>query len=346
MVPRWTRALRFTAALLAFILILCGLGLAAFVYESLPTGRIPAAGTLFGVEKGDVAQSLGARLEREGLIRSVFVFRAMARLQGPKATFKIGTYRIEPRMDTRSIMAMMLSGRQALIRVTIPEGFTLSQTAGLLERLGVAPASDFVAASHDPALLADLGLPASGAEGYLFPDTYFFPEAFGGAGAVRAMVASFRQRLAAIPEASALSAAELNDRIILASIVEREYKQPDEAPLIASVFYNRLRIRMALQSCATVVYVLTEREGKPHPEVIYDRDLKIVDPYNSYLHRGLPPGPICSPGMTSLRAVFYPAKSSYLYFRLVDPETGRHHFSTTLEEHIDARALFIKQVGS
>lgn len=159
------------------------------------------------------------------------------------------------------------------------------------------------------------------------------------------MVAAFRARLAGIPEASALSETELNDRVILASIVEREYKQPDEAPIIASVFYNRLRIRMALQSCATVVYVLTEREGKPHPEIIYDRDLLIRDPYNTYIHRGLPPGPICNPGLTSLRAVFYPATTKYLYFRVVDPEAGRHYFSTNLEEHIDARSLFIKQVG-
>lgn len=101
---------------------------------------------------------------------------------------------------------------------------------------------------------------------------------------------------------------------------------------------------MALQSCATVVYVITERLNKPHPDVLYDRDLKIDDPYNTYERRGLPPGPISNPGMTSLRAVFYPASSRFLYFRLVNPDAGTHHFSLTLEEHIDARSLFIKKV--
>jgi UPF0755 protein len=318
---------------------------AAIVFESRPSPYIPASGKLFGVERGDASQSLAKRLKAEGLIRSELLFRAMAKLQGSNASFKIGTYRIKPDMGTRAIMELLFSGRQALVRVTVPEGFTISQIARLLEQDGVAQVSDFEAACHDPAVLDKLGLPASGAEGYLFPDTYFFPESFGGEAVLREMVAAFRERLAGIPEAATLSNAELNDRVILASIVEREYKQPDEAPIIASVFYNRLRIRMALQSCATVVYVLTEREGKPHPEVIYDRDLLIKDPYNTYIHRGLPPGPICNPGMTSLRAVFYPATTKYLYFRVVDPDAGRHHFSTNLEEHIDARSLFIKKVG-
>ena len=299
---------------------------AALAFESRPSSDIPAGGMLFGVERGDASQSLAKRLREDGLIRSALLFRLMVKLRGPSASFKMGTYRIKANMGTRAIMELMLSGRQALVRLTVPEGFTLSQIASLLERDEVAAASDFEDACHDPALLNELGLPSSSAEGYLFPDTYFFPESFGGTAALREMVAAFRARLAGIPEASALSETELNDRVILASIVEREYKQPDEAPIIASVFYNRLRIRMALQSCATVVYVLTEREGKPHPEIIYDRDLLIRDPYNTYIHRGLPPGPICNPGLTSLRAVFYPATTKYLYFRVVDPEAGRHSF--------------------
>ncbi|HUW41219.1 MAG TPA: endolytic transglycosylase MltG [Rectinemataceae bacterium] len=318
---------------------------AALAFELRPADGIPAGGKLFSVERGDESHSLGKKLEDEGLIRSELLFRVLAKLRGPEASFKIGTYRIMPKMATAAIMDLLLSGRQALVRITVPEGFTISQTAALLDRNGIATAADFEKACHDPALLGQLGLPFPSAEGYLFPDTYFFPASYGGAAALREMVSTFRERLSSIPEAAGLSARELNDRVILASIVEREYKQPDEAPIIASVFENRLRIHMALQSCATVVYVLTEREGKPHPEIIYDRDLVIRDPYNTYIHPGLPPGPICSPGMTSLQAVFHPAKTHYLYFRLVDPVEGRHHFSTNLAEHIDARELFIKKVG-
>jgi UPF0755 protein len=301
-------------------------------------------GRLFTVERGDSAQSVATRLADGGYIRSALVFRLLAKTGGLDSSFKAGTYRILPEMGAKRIMDEFVSGEQALVRITVPEGFTLSQVARLLERDGVAAKKDFLAAASTPRLLDELGIHAPSAEGYLFPDTYFFPSNYSAEGVLRSMVRAFKERIAAIPEAAALSPAELQDRVILASIVEREYKSPDEAPMMASVFYNRLKLRMALQSCATVVYVITERLGKPHPEVIYDRDLKLADPYNSYINRGLPPGPIANPGMTALRAAFYPASSRYLYFRLVDPKAGKHHFSATLEEHIDAARLFIKRV--
>jgi len=118
--------------------------------------------------------------------------------------------------------------------------------------------------------------------------------------------------------------------------VEREYRADDEAPLIAGVFFNRLEIGMGLQSCATVEYVITEIEGKPHPEVLYNRDIAIQDPYNTYVYAGLPPGPISCPGAVALNAAFHPTASDYLYFRLMDPQEGRHKFSKTLEDHIKA----------
>jgi len=108
------------------------------------------------------------------------------------------------------------------------------------------------------------------------------------------------------------------------------------------VFFNRLRIGMALQSCATVEYVITEIQGRPHPEVLLTRDTEIRDPYNTYVYPGLPPGPISAPGAISLQAVFSPTPSNYLYFRLIDPADGRHYFSQTLDDHIKAGALYLK----
>jgi UPF0755 protein len=297
------------------------------------------------VDKGDGAQTVAAALARKGFIRSALAFRLLARAEGFGSSLKVGTYRISPGMGSREILDELVSGRQALSRVTIPEGFTLSQIGGLLERIGLVPKASFIQAATSSSLLAELGIPAISAEGYLFPDTYFFPVGCSAESIVREMVKAFRERVSSIQEATSLSSKELYERLTLASIVEREYKSPEEAPLIADVFYNRLKIRMALQSCATVVYVITERLGRPHPDVIYDRDLKIPDPYNTYERRGLPPGPISNPGMTSLRAAFRPKPSHYLYFRLVDADAGTHHFSTTLEEHLDARSLFIKKVG-
>jgi UPF0755 protein len=129
----------------------------------------------------------------------------------------------------------------------------------------------------------------------------------------------------------------------MASIVEREYRSPDEAPVMAGVFYNRLKLRMRLQSCATVVYVITEIQGKPHPSRLFDKDIEIKDPYNTYTQRGLPPGPIASPGLTALNAAINPAETDYLYFRLVNQAEGRHYFSKTLDGHIQAAALYTKE---
>lgn len=327
----------------ALLLGLVALAL-AFAIALRPAPGIGEGG-LFSVGKGESAQAVGQKLEEKGFIRSSLAFRLLAKFEGKGGSLKAGTYRISPDMGANRILEEFVSGRQALVKVTVPEGYTLGQVAALFERLGLAKRADFMTAASSPKLLSELGIPGSSAEGYLFPDTYFFPAAFSPDQALETMAHNFRSKLQSIPEAASLSPEELYQRIILASIVEREYKSPEEAPLMASVFYNRLRIRMALQSCATVVYVITERQGKPHPAVVYDRDLKIDDPYNTYEHRDLPPGPISNPGLTALRAVFYPASTKYLYFRLVNPDAGTHRFSSTMEEHLNARNLFIKKVG-
>jgi UPF0755 protein len=324
-----------------------GIVLAALFFSmtQAPAG-MPEAGKLFTVQAGQGASALGAKLEAEGLVRSGQAFRFLAQLRGLSGNIKSGTYRIKAGMSTGEILDLLVSGKQALVRLTVPEGYTLGQVAELFGRGGIMSPEDFLAAAKDPALLSELGIPSPSVEGYLFPDTYFFPKSYPAGDAIRTMVRNFRYHVeASFPEASGLDARALHEKLILASIVEREYRLPEEAPLMASVFYNRLRIGMALQSCATVVYVLTEREGKPHPDVIYDRDLEIKDPFNTYRQRGLPPGPISSPGMTALSAAFRPAASDYLYFRLVDAEAGRHHFSKTLEQHREAAALIVKRTG-
>ena len=180
-------------------------------------------------------------------------------------------------------------------------------------------------------------------EGYLFPDTYLFPGNYPANQVIKTMIDTFFLRIEKIDSSvSGLTMKELNDKVILASIVEREYRVPEEAPLMAGVFYNRLRINMALQSCATVEYIITEIQGKPHPAVLYRNDIEIRDPYNTYIRPGLPPGPISAPGAVALNAVFFPQDSNYLYFRLNDPQSGRHYFSRTLDEHIRAGQIIPK----
>lgn len=318
----------------------------ALFVVSEPARGIPERGIYAVVREGAGAGTVGRDLEQQGVIRSAVAFRLLARIRGDETSLKSGTYLIKADMGTWQVLDAVVSGKQALVRVTIPEGYTLSQTASVLEKYGICKASEFRAAATDARVLESLAIKAPSLEGYLFPDTYYFPPQFGPEDAARMMVEAFRAKLeASIPESGLLSSDELQEKVILASIIEREYRVPAEAPLMASVFYNRLRIGMALQSCATVVYVITEKQGKPHPEVIYDRDLAIPDAYNTYSHRGLPPGPICSPGLTALGAAFHPAATKYLYFRLIDADAGAHHFSETLEEHNEATALVVKRVG-
>jgi UPF0755 protein len=338
-------AIALAGAIAAAALLSFAAAFAAFALAARPSTAIPEGGAIFAVERGEAAGAVARRLESAGLIRSSLAFRALAKIRGVDSSIKAGSYRVMPGMGAAGLLDDLVAGRQALVRVTVPEGLTLSQIAVLLDGLGIAGKAEFVFACRDPAFTSELGLRASSLEGYLFPDTYLLPVAFGPREAARAMVDAFKSRVSSIPEAAALSPSELHSRVVLASIVEREYRLPEEAPLMASVFYNRLRIGMALQSCATVVYVITEKLGKPHPEQLFDRDIRIPDSYNTYLHPGLPPGPISNPGLTALLAAFRPAATKYLYFRLVDEERGSHHFSASLEEHVGARSLLVKKVG-
>jgi UPF0755 protein len=295
----------------------------------------------FEVRKGESAHSVGQRLADSGLIRNRYFWALLCRLD--KEPVKIGSYHIEVPAGQMAIHRILVSGKQILMRVTIPEGLTLKKTAHLMEGLGVCPTEDFLAAASGPEITGRYRIPGDSMEGYLYPDTYLFPPDYPAAMVVQTMADNFFDRIGEIDQrALAMSPDELNRLVILASIVEREYRLDEEAPVMAGVFFNRLKIGMALQSCATVEYVITEIQGRPHPEVLLTRDTEIPDPYNTYIRPGLPPGPISAPGAVALRAVFTPSENSYLYFRLVDPAIGRHYFSNTLDDHIKAGTLYVK----
>jgi len=293
------------------------------------------------VRRGESAQSVGMRLERAGLIRSRFFWNLVCRLE--KEPVKSGTYRLEMPASQIAIHRLLVSGRQILHRITIPEGATLRKAARILEEAGICSAEDFLEAARDPNVIKLYRIPNASMEGYLFPDTYLFPAEYPASRAVMSMADNFFSRIEDIdPAVVKLSSSELNEKVIIASIVEREYRVAEEAPVMAGVFYNRLGINMALQSCATVEYVITEIQDKPHPAVLYNRDLEIRDPYNTYIMPGLPPGPISAPGAVALKAALFPQDNGYFYFRLDDPQSGKHYFSRTLDEHIRAGQLIPK----
>ncbi|MDR0495663.1 MAG: endolytic transglycosylase MltG [Treponema sp.] len=308
---------------------------------SLNPGGEEQTAVRFDVRRGESAQSVGQRLAAASLIRSQLFWYLLCRYD--KEPVKSGSYLIEVPSNPIVIHRILVSGRQILLRLTVPEGLTLKKTARLLEEAGICAADEFLETAHDPAITGLYHIPGGSMEGYLYPDTYLFPSQYPAPKVVRTMADTFFARIGEIDEeAESMPPEELNRMVILASIVEREYRLGEEAPLMAGVFFNRLNIGMALQSCATVEYVITEIQGRPHPEILLTRDTEIRDPYNTYVQPGLPPGPICAPGATALRAVLSPAKSDYLYFRLIDPENGRHYFSPTFDGHIRAGQLYLK----
>jgi len=312
--------------------------------------RIEGETLFLEVRRGESADSVGRRLESAGVIKNRYFWYLLFRLD--KDYMRTGSYRIALPASQTQIRSVLVKGEQLLVRVTIPEGVTLRKTARILENAGICKAEDFLAAASSREILAAYNVPGDSMEGYLYPDTYLFPLGYPASGVVRVMADTFYERLGKILAEAAASRGrgvysttdmtEINNRIILASIVEREYRVPEEAAVMAGVFYNRLDIGMALQSCATVEYVITEIQGRPHPTQLFNRDLEIRDPYNTYIRPGLPPGPISAPGETALRAAFLPASTEYFYFRLIDQSAGKHYFSRTLDDHIRAGVLYVK----
>ena len=293
------------------------------------------------VRRGESSQSVGMRLERAGLIRNRYFWNLICRLDSEH--IKTGTYRIDMPSTQIEIHKVLISGKEVLHKVTIPEGVTLKKMAAIIEDAGICSAAAFISSARDPLIISQFLVPGNSMEGYLFPDTYLFPKDHPADRTVKVMANNFFTNLELIDNSVLkMTADEINEKVIIASIVEREYRVAEEAPVMAGVFYNRLRIRMALQSCATVEYIITEIQGKPHPSVLLFADLEIVNPYNTYIRPGLPPGPISAPGKTALKAAFFPAKTEYLYFRLENAASGRHYFSRTHDEHIRAGQLVTK----
>jgi len=281
----------------------------------------------FLVRAGQGVGVIGDSLQVRGVISSSLVFNVLARLTGIDRSVKPGRYLLPERASEYRVLQLLSRGGQQPVLVTIPEGFTLRQIAVRLAREEVCDSLSFLTACQDAALLRRVGIPGASAEGYLFPDSYLLPYGVEPAGVIQTMHRRFLEvAKTLVPDPRSLTP----DLVILASLVEAEAEQDTERPLVASVFLNRLKRGMRLQSCATVEYVLPERKA-----VLSQADTRLESPYNTYLHAGLPPGPICSPGKPSLQAALHPARTNYLFF--VAKGGGRHHFSSSFDEHSAAQ---------
>ncbi|MBV6521271.1 MAG: Endolytic murein transglycosylase [Gemmatimonadaceae bacterium] len=272
-------------------------------------------------------------LERAGLVSLPRAFGLYAKARRLDRRVKSGTYILRRGSSWNRILDALAIGRGMVRSVTIPEGWSISQIVPQLSRALNLPVDSLEAAVRDTALRRELDVPTATVEGYLFPETYLFPVGTSARAAIRRMVDEFEKRWT--PEwddrARALAMSR-NDIMALAAIIEKEARIPEERPVISAVYHNRLKKGMLLQADPTVQYAL----GRHVARVLY-RDLEIDSRYNTYRYKGLPPGPIASPGAPSIDAALHPADVPYLYF-VAHPD-GHHEFRTTFSEHVKAVAL-------
>lgn len=328
--------------------VLAAAGFAAwqiYVPMAPPPGR-----TFVMLRLGYSTRHIAAELKKAGIIRSELVFR-LWHTAHPKPTLKAGEYLFEREATLPEVYGRIAGGDIYFHVVTIPEGYTMFDIAQAMEDAELGPAGDFLrVAQTQTQLISDLAPDAKSLEGYLFPNTYQFTRTQTLEEMAAAMVHQFRQvalQIGLAPDTSSNSAAggssfDVGKIVTMASIVEKETAAPEERARVASVYYNRLRLRMALDADPSVIYA--ELLQGRYSGGLHHADLAINSPYNTYRHPGLPPGPIGNPGRSSLEAALHPESTKFLYF--VSDGNGHHRFANTLDEHNRNVAAYRRALAS
>jgi peptidoglycan lytic transglycosylase G len=319
-------------ALILLVLIIAVLAAGAWLHQRVraPYRGYSAAEQFVDLPPGSGSRAIGERLVSSGVIRDESTYRLALWLSGQGRHLKAGEYRFDEAMTPAAVIEKIARGEVYVIPLTFPEGHTIAEMAALYASYGFGPAPAFVAASRDVSLIADLDPAARDLEGYLFPETYPLSRHTDALRMIRLMVERFTKVFTpAMQQAAAERGLSVRQAVTLASIVEKETGRPEERPIVAAVYENRLKIGMALQCDPTVIYALT-RAGR-YTGNLRREDLAFDSPYNTYRYPGLPPGPIASPGRASLEAAIHPAAVDYLYF--VSRNDGSHVFARTLDEH-------------
>jgi len=305
-----------------------------------PAGDDPTV-VVFTINPGETAATIAPRLQRQGLVSDAQLFRWLVRYRGVDAQLEAGDYELRADMTMDEIIESLQHGRLREVSATIPEGKRSEEVAALLEEQGLVDSQTFMALVESGEFAYDFlydhpeGAPSS-VEGFLFPETYRIPVDYGAAQIIDLMLLAFAQAFS--PEMRQMAADKgmsIYEVVTLASIVEREAVLAEERPIIANVYLNRLEQGMYLQSDPTVQYALGYQEDTGQWWKIpmsLEEDVPFDSPYNTYLYPGLPPGPICSPGLASMRAVLEPADTNYLFF--FSKFDGSHAFAETYEEHL------------
>lgn len=300
----------------------------------------PQEGFILEIEKGMSLIQISKLLEQKKILNHPLSLLLIYYLYYSPRHLKAGEYGIEENDHLKSILLKMIQGRVLLHPITIPEGLTAKEIALLLSSLNPNEVA-FIEAIKSPQLIADLDPEAEDLEGYLFPETYYFPKGISPLEAFKAMTDEFRKNF---PPSWQMEAKRkgftIRDIVILASLIEKETGIPEERPLVSAVFHNRLKRGLKLDCDPTILYAW-QKAGLNYQRKLRERDLKFPSPYNTYLYPGLPPGPICNPGREAIKAALFPAPVNYLYF--VAKGDGSHHFSLTYQEHLKAVSLYRKQ---
>ena len=328
--------------LVGTLCLLCALaaGLSWWYYDFLHTPAPGMGQETIVVPRGVGVRQIGSILANKGLIKNDVRFLILARTSGLATRLKAGEFAIDRGLTPPEVLELLARGKVVQYRITIPEGLTMTRIAQLYANKGWADQERFLALCQDREFIASLGLAQSSLEGYLFPDTYSLTreDRNNEKKIITNMVGRFLQVWQKIapkreqskgkgPEATPGPASLSRHQIVtLASIIEKETAKSDERSIIAGVFYNRLRRGIRLQSDPTTIYGLKSFNGN-----LTRKDLRSKTPYNTYVIKGLPPGPICNPGRAALEAALHPAQTKALFF--VARNNGSHQFSTTLKEH-------------
>lgn len=332
------KILSFTAA----IIIFGSIGIIIGFFDWFREMELPAPGasaSVVSIPPGTNTRAIATKLKSAGIIRSALAFRIYVRFIAVDQRLKPGLYNFTGNENLYEVIFRLLKGNMPTVQVTIPEGITIARAAAILQDSGVCRAPEFIEAVSDPQLLGkvfanwDL-IPAP--EGLVFPDTYNFNQPSSAISVAERMLRLTRHQIDRIFKEPLPLGLNQYEGCVLASIIEKEAALAQEREIIASVFYNRLKRNIKLESCATVIYALGGHKNR-----LLFEDLKIASPFNTYLNPGLPPTPISNFGASAMSAVAKPAKTSYLYF-VSDGNRG-HRFASSLEEHNRYRQQYFKQ---
>ncbi|MBF0378661.1 MAG: endolytic transglycosylase MltG [Desulfamplus sp.] len=282
---------------------------------------------LITIRHGESLSNIAKKLETSAIISNKYLFIILAKYKGDSKKIKAGEYEFSNKDTPENILDMLVRGKVKLHKITIPEGFNIKEIAKVVEKAGFGTSEDFIKSATDKVFISSLGIEAESLEGYLFPETYFFSAEANHKKIISRMVDRFNKVFT--PEWKDIckkSGFTIHNIITLASIIEKETANSAERPLISSVFHNRLKRGMRLESDPTVIYAIPNFNGN-----ITKNDLLAPTPYNTYSITGLPAGPIANPGKLSIEAALFPPKSDFLFF--VSKNDTTHYFSKNIKEH-------------